>query len=185
MFARIVAIVLFSFWTSFAIAETTYVVSGVAGGETLNIRKGPSAKAAKVGQYKEGESGIRLFERKGNWGRVGKESPEGWVNMRFLKAVKEPEGVKLPLACLGTEPFWSLKIDSPTKATYTDPETKKKIYDVRDFERIDLDATMSLATGGSVTVTAEKCSDGMSDKTYPYTTHILLPGGRELSGCCK
>ena len=182
---RLIAIILFSLWASIALAETTYEVTGVSEDDVLNIRKGPRASSAKVGEYQAGESGIQIFSTQGNWGLVGRSDPEGWVNMRYLRVTEAASEVELPMACSGTEPFWSLAINSASKATYTDPETEARIYVVRDFERIDKDAAMSLVAGGSVSITAETCSDGMSDNVYPYAVNVLLPGGRKLKGCCR
>ena len=69
MIARliIIAVIFFSFGLSRAFAEDTYVVTGVSADDVLNIRKGPSASAPKVGEYRPGESGIRIYRRKGNW----------------------------------------------------------------------------------------------------------------------
>jgi uncharacterized membrane protein len=169
-------------------APATYEVTGVAPGDVLNIRLAPRASAPKVGQFGPRDSGIKLYERRGDWALVGRDNPnrpDGWVNARFLKQTVAAARVRLPLACLGTEPFWSLKILSAARAVYDDPETPSRRYRVADFRRSGADATLRLVPGGRVAIAADRCSDGMSDNVYPYAVRLTLPGGRRLSGCCR
>jgi heat shock protein HslJ len=85
-----------------------------------------------------------------------------------------------PYKALGTEPFWSLSIDSrnmrlesPDRAPVTVPTPKVihgfagEIYQTRRM---------------NVNVVHKSCSDGMSDRTYPDTVTVTLDG-RTLQGC--
>ncbi len=84
----------------------------------------------------------------------------------------------------GTEPFWSMEIKQGL-LLYTTPE--------------DLDgeaATVSRFAGNNglgfagelseqplaVAVTSGECSDGMSDRTYPFTATVTVKG-EQLNGC--
>lgn len=169
-------------------SAATYEVTGVSLDDVLNVRLAPRSSAPKVGSYGPRDSGIKIFERRGNWaltGRVNRNVPDGWVNARFLKLTAAAGRFRLPLKCIGTEPFWSLTIQTPRRAVYDDPETPGRSYRVRDFESSGPDATMRLVPGGSVVIAADRCSDGMSDNIFPYTTRVRLPGGRQLRGCCR
>ncbi len=184
---KLIAIVaiLFSFWTTSAIAAPTYEVAGVSMDDVLNIRAAPRATAPKVGEYGPRDSGIRIYRREGNWALTGRDDPgrpDGWVNLRYLRPATV---VALPLSCAGTEPFWSLKINSPRRATYADPEIPSRRYVVEGFRRVGSGAAMRLVAGGRVAIAAGACSDGMSDTSYPFSARVRLPGGRALTGCCE
>ena len=169
-------------------APATYEVAGVAPGDVLNIRQAPRASAPKVGEYGRRDSGIRLYERRGSWALVGRDDPnrpDGWVNARFLKKTVAAARVRLPLKCVGTEPFWSLAIQSPSRAVYDDPETPARRYRVSNFRRSGPDATLRLGSDGRASIAADRCSDGMSDNEYPYSTRVRLPDGTVLNGCCR
>jgi uncharacterized membrane protein len=189
MIARliIIASILFSFWTTGAFAEDTYEVAGVGADDVLNIRKGPSASAPKVGEYRPGESGIRIYRRKGNWaltGRYDPKNPDGWVHARYLKLTMAAARVELPKSCAGTEPFWNIEINSEREARYSEPDGSPQAFAVTEFNRSGRNASMKLGSGGKVSVMAQSCSDGMSDNIYPYAVRVDLPDGRQLNGCC-
>ncbi|QUL37898.1 COG3650 family protein [Erythrobacter sp. JK5] len=88
------------------------------------------------------------------------------------------------LTLLGTEPFWDFEISGET-ATYTTPENLDgTTIAVSRFAgnnglgfsgEIDGDALQIAVTPGD-------CSDGMSDRTYPFTATVSL-GDRTLFGC--
>jgi uncharacterized membrane protein len=168
--------------------ESFYEVTGVSAGDVLNIRSRPSASAPKVGAYGPRANGIRIYRRAGSWalvGRIGHRFPDGWVNARFLRRTVTDHRVPLPLQCLGTEPFWSVTIHTPRRATYSDPETAGRVFRVSDFLRIGRDARFRLGVAARSRIEARACSDGMSDTVYPYTARIRLPGGAALEGCCR
>jgi len=90
-----------------------------------------------------------------------------------------------PITVLGTEPFWSLRIDGTT-------------FTLRGLDRPDLVATApgaaiqsgratwiaKSADGRQLTVTlyVSECSDGMSDRKYPMTAEVVLRD-ETLRGC--
>ncbi|ESQ74458.1 COG3650 family protein [Asticcacaulis sp. AC402] len=85
-----------------------------------------------------------------------------------------------PVNLVGTEPFWSVKVDGATM-TYSSPEASGKPYPLETTKIVNSKA--ELAGGGlSVTLTAGTCSDGMSDRVYPLTAVVKLDG-KTLNGC--
>ena len=170
-----------------ASAASTYEVTGVSPHDVLNIRQAPRASARKVGEYGPRDKGIRIYRRSGNWalaGRSDPDQPDGWVNAHYLKVTATTARLVLPISCLGTEPFWSLTIQSIRRAAYFDPETAEQRYRVNGFRRSGRGAAMRLGEGGSVAIAAANCNDGMSDNQYAYSVKVILPGNRELRGCC-
>lgn len=84
----------------------------------------------------------------------------------------------------GTEPFWGGTI-SGTELVYARPENQQgRAIAVRRFA-----GNNGLGFSGSLdgapldlAVTPGACSDGMSDRTYPYTVTLKL-GEEQRSGC--
>lgn len=102
--------------------------------------------------------------------------PEG----KTFDAVAPDEAVTLT----GTEPFWNARIKDGT-ATWTTPDKPEgTAFAVSRFAGNNgLGFTGTLAGEPfTATLTPGECSDGMSDRRYPYVATIAL-GGETLSGC--
>jgi uncharacterized membrane protein len=84
----------------------------------------------------------------------------------------------------GTEPFWSLRI-AKGEGIWSTPERQPGArFAVSRFA-----GNGGLGFSGTLegkplaaTLTPGKCSDGMSDRTYPYVATIAL-GGETFNGC--
>lgn len=91
---------------------------------------------------------------------------------------------------LGTEPFWNITIEPEGEgyaATYRSPE---------DLEGTEFPVTRFAGNNGLsfsgelrgeavlVALTPGECSDGMSDRSYPYVATVKQ-GERDLSGCAS
>jgi len=84
----------------------------------------------------------------------------------------------------GTEPFWGVKIENDV-ATYLTPDNPSGIV----FEVSRFAGNNGLGFSGkldgaevTITVTPGECSDGMSDRAYPFTATVKL-GEVNLAGC--
>lgn len=177
-----------------------YDVSGVAADDVLNIRADPRATASLIGELAPDASGIEVTALSGNrdWGRVNTAERSGWVSMAYL----EPEPVRAadgyfdhPLACFGTEPFWSLDNDTSGRVAYTPMDGEPVILTrTATASSANRGGHSQLMEASSETVSAtailrrEECSDGMSDKLYGLTLDLVLRGAEEsrfVSGCCS
>ena len=85
---------------------------------------------------------------------------------------------------VGTEPFWGIRIEG-TQANYTNPERPEGA----DFAVARFAGNNGLGYSGSmdgtnvtITLTPGNCSDGMSDRVFPYVATIAL-GEETLRGC--
>lgn len=85
---------------------------------------------------------------------------------------------------VGTEPFWGVRIEG-TRANYTNPERPEG----SDFTVTRFAGNNGLGYSGSmdginvsITLTPGECSDGMSDRVFPYVATIAL-GEETLRGC--
>ena len=92
------------------------------------------------------------------------------------------------ISVLGTEPFWGLEIEpgeSGYSATYSTPEN----IDGTSFAVTRFAGNNGLGFSGELegqpiqlAITPGDCSDGMSDRTFPYTATVAL-GDATLLGC--
>lgn len=92
------------------------------------------------------------------------------------------------ITLLGTEPFWSIYITPDGEgfvARYASPEN----LDGSQFAVSRFAGNNGIGFSGSldgnalqIALTPGQCSDGMSDRTYPYTATIVL-GDAVLYGC--
>ena len=84
----------------------------------------------------------------------------------------------------GTEPFWNGEIGA-NKAVYRTPDAQDgERFAVKRFAGNNGLGVTGQVDGQSfdLTVTPGACSDGMSDRTYPYTATLRL-GDEALFGC--
>ncbi|HPY41407.1 MAG TPA: SH3 domain-containing protein [Thiolinea sp.] len=189
-----------------AASSRVYAVSKVAPDDGLNMRTQPGTGGSVVAVLPANAKGlIALGEEKqaGNsvWIKVTWAGQQGWVNKYYLRedvdTVNYNPGTTKPAAkpevvmqCGGTEPFWSMsiserdmKVNIMGGAQFTVPVNMR--------QQSANSTTIAVVAGnrGSSSTTAmlekvENCSDGMSDKNYPYTVTAVLNGQQVMSGCC-
>ncbi|WP_323764284.1 COG3650 family protein [Marinovum sp.] len=184
-----------------ALAEPGYFrVTGVASDDTLNVRAEPDAGSADIGDLAHDQSAVEVLDTdaSGDWGRITWEESHGWVAMRFLTPEELPMigDSRLPagLLCTGTEPFWSIRYTADT-ALYSDfnnntanlPMTDQLTAAGRAGFPVLLRHGASNVTATAV-IRAQLCSDGMSDRDYPYAAGLMIEAGKErilFDGCCR
>ncbi|UWQ58308.1 SH3 domain-containing protein [Leisingera caerulea] len=184
-----------------------YSVAGVAADDVLNIRSAPSASAEIIGTLAPDQAGVEVVaaDGSGKWGLVNSGERSGWAALRYL--TREPRddwrrGQNQALKCFGTEPFWSLTLsESPNLSTPEGPDIpftllarepglnhsgKTGFHAVGRMDSEDPHIEPVSLTG---TLTAQHCSDGMSDRTYGIAIDLLqLRSAGQLSvlsGCCS
>jgi len=84
----------------------------------------------------------------------------------------------------GTEPFWGGEVSGQT-LTYSTPENiDGSIIQVQRFAGHNGLSFSGVLDGASfdMAITPGECSDGMSDRTYPFTVTLKV-GGEQRSGC--
>ena len=94
--------------------------------------------------------------------------------------IAEDEALKFT----GTEPFWGGEVDGKT-LTYQTPENQDgEVIAVERFAGRGGIAFSGLLDGADfdMTVTPLECSDGMSDRTYPFTVTLEI-GEETRNGC--
>jgi len=111
---------------------------------------------------------------------VGSAVPGDTSDMRAFDGIRADEGVRFT----GTEPFWGGRV-SGTELTYSTPENP---------DGSPIAVTRFAGRGGvswsgtwqgqpfRLAVTEGQCSDGMSDRTYPFTATLAV-AGEQRQGC--
>lgn len=87
---------------------------------------------------------------------------------------------------LGTEPFWNAQIDGEA-LTYTTPEDQKgrRVTLARRDRANGAEFSGKLGDAAiHIAVTKRTCSDGMSDRSYPFAV-ILTLGSDRREGCAS
>jgi len=91
-----------------------------------------------------------------------------------------------PLRALGTEPFWGLDVDLRTGLRFTTPADTNGIRFPPNAPSIAGDTLVWMAeterAAIHVRIWPARCSDGMSDRVYPWTA-IVRVAGTEYRGC--
>ena len=184
-----------------ALAEPGYFrVTDVASDDTLNVRALPDAHSEDIGDLAHDQTAVEVIDtdESGDWGRIVWAESHGWVAMRFL----EPDDIamigqsRLPqgLLCSGTEPFWSIRYTGDT-ALYSDFNNNSATLPLTDLltaaGRTGFPALLRHGTGDATStavIRAQLCSDGMSDRDYPYAVSLMIEAGKDrilFDGCCQ
>ena len=172
----------------------SYSTYGVGPNDTLALRANPSATAQKLGDIPHDASDLHASGNTtaaGDWAEIEYHGRRGWVNSRYL-AFGASSGKQLPalLNCSGTEPFWAINL-APGRAN-ADLNFLNRRFALRitraasAMNRTDIWIVKSrdARTEISLIVHKESCSDGMSDRNYPYSAVALVPGADIVAGCC-
>lgn len=181
-----------------AAAEPEYYrVSGVAYNDTLNIRAAPDGDSADIGDLSYDAQAIEVMEidPSGRWGKIIYFEGNGWIAMRFLELDPVPRiaPTTLPvgLVCGGTEPFWDVRYTADSAifhAMSTESETIPLQSAGPALGRRGFPALLTHAGPDGFTyslIRPQICSDGMSDRDYPWAIDYILGDGTYLEGCCS
>ncbi len=100
------------------------------------------------------------------------------------------------LQCSGTEPFWGIEVEEKHVAVNLDGEKSVRYFGIRTREAAGMSAGYSFKIEASrgkgaqrvslaiLRDSADQCSDGMSERNYPYHVQADV-NGMLLSGCCS
>jgi uncharacterized membrane protein len=175
-----------------------YAVAGVAADDVLQVRAQPDAASESIGSLAPDQAGVEVvtLSKDGNWALVRLNESSGWVAMRYL--APEQTGAwdtfQTPLYCVGTEPFWSLTIDSKSNsASYTalnginQPLAISRIWP-RQFDPASPVSIRFAERNGLAILRAGLCSDGMSGDDYGININLFVtePDAGDVMwiGCC-
>lgn len=175
-----------------------YRVAGVAADDRLNLRAQPGAASAIVGALASDASnvvvsGLRQEIGGSVWWEIYADGKTGWANARYLTpmSVDDEKETGFPLACTGTEPFWGLTLENG-QATLTEPGAADVFFGAEQLPSpasgpgtIVYRLADASVAGHLVAIrTYDFCSDGMSDRQFPFAAIVITPDQVVRSGCC-
>ncbi|MCB1621105.1 MAG: hypothetical protein KDI44_10245 [Thiothrix sp.] len=184
-----------------------YSVVHVAPDDKLNMRDRAGVEGSKVvASIPHNAKGILLSGEQqqvgsSTWVKIAWSGQRGWVNKYYLLEDVQTSNYEpgtprrndpgVVMACRGTEPFWSIRISEKQMAVELADGPKFSV-DV-SFRQRSLNNTRIAVVGGrrgnaltsAFLEKVERCSDGMSDRNYPYAITAVVNSYRVVSGCCS
>ena len=91
-----------------------------------------------------------------------------------------PAAPVAPYHAVGTEPFWNLLIDEHD-ITFAQPDAQP-VKERTPKVIIGIAGEIYQTPRINVNIVHARCSDGMSDRTYPYKVQVTVDG-RRFNGC--
>jgi uncharacterized membrane protein len=172
---------------------------GIAGpkAQAPAIHIGPDTHAPVLERLTPAQGPIEVtaYSDDGRWGRVNTGEQSGWVEMSRLAPLDLPgwETGEMGLACLGTEPFWSLLFFLPShRAEFHTPDNGgvELGTDAGALPATRFPTTLAIPFSGThegmAVVRQGECSDGMSDNAFGLEAQVYFRGDTAgLSGCCR
>jgi uncharacterized membrane protein len=187
-----IVLALWPLWPAAQEFPALYTVTDVADDDVLNIRDQPSATGRIVATLAPDAVDVEVLRLNdgGTWGWVGLPEGNGWASMQFLIRQETDIGlIPRPMRCLGTEPFWSVRLGADSQSFAT-PESDEPLALVS--EAVAADGYLAFLHGVdsglfTMTIARTSCSDGMSNRGYGFAVHLFhqSEGGTTFrSGCC-
>ena len=197
-----VALCLGLLWPGLAGAQVLpalYDVVGVAGNDVLNIRTSAAADVAILGSLPPDAKAVEVvaLSADGKWAQVNAGEAAGWVALRFLHRQDRPDWFALhsSLVCSGTEPFWTLYLDTKSAHINTPDEEGPELDLIAVWPGTPQNQTAAVQyasedTNGMAVLRGQACSDGMSDQSFGIALDLFQaasPGHppQTLHGCCN
>lgn len=100
--------------------------------------------------------------------------------LAFASSAQPAGGPATAYRALGTEPFWGVTIERG-RMTYHDAEGRRFSVPT-PTARPSFNGRRYITRRLTVDITRQRCSDGMSDRSYADTVRVVADG-RRLSGC--
>lgn len=193
---RLIA-VLALLWTGNATAQPAYFKVTEALDDHLNVRAEPTATSNDIGNIKPGAQPFEILETdsSGQWGKILWLDRTAWVALKYMEPIQLPmlqnTSVPIGLICAGTEPFWTIEVESAEASLFSTPEADIPMsianVDVsKNTAEYPVAIEMRTENFAALTVVRRQaCSDGMSDTNYNWAVDVVLqPDLSLLSGCC-
>jgi len=188
---------------SFALCNTAFSQSGyyqvaeLEDSNHLNVRAEPTADSADLGDIASNSKPYEVIEtdETGKWGKILWLEGSGWVALKYMVPIQVEQllqtEVPVGLVCAGTEPFWTIELQSQQTAVFTTSEFTNSLSVVAakpSRNGAGFPVAVELQSEHYSTISVLKraaCADGMSDISYGWTIDTAIqPQLQLLSGCC-
>ncbi|MBT8423685.1 MAG: SH3 domain-containing protein [Silicimonas sp.] len=171
-------------------------VVDVAEDDVLNIRSGPGVSFDIIGTLAHDDENIEVIrpDERFEWGLVNQGEGSGWVALGFLQRRPGQWWGQKPAVtqCFGTEPFWSLSRQDGLLSFDRPDEIAIRVDEAyfvpsgNNRDRFVLSGS-NIASGLTLLLRTEACSDGMSDQAFGIAADLVLEDAFDASlysGCC-
>lgn len=175
------------------VLPAVFSVINVAANDVLWVRNAPDAASAPVTNLQPNAPVSVLEFINNGWAKVTIGQNVGYVKASYLTAgggVTTSTGMQLGLNCNGAEPFWNLQIAADRTMTFRGMGESPQVSSLQSASPAPSGTYPFQFTDSgqlSGTLSAQICSDGMSDITYPWKILLNAPMSSSmlaLSGCC-
>ncbi|WP_428545583.1 SH3 domain-containing protein [Profundibacter sp.] len=175
------------------VLPAVFSVINVAANDVLWVRNAPDEAAAPVTNLQPNAAVTVLEFINNGWAKVTIGQNIGYVKASYLTqggGVTTSSGMQLGLNCNGAEPFWNLQIATDWTMTYSAMGGSPQVSSLQLANPSPSGPyPFQLSDGGQLngTLSAQICSDGMSDITYPWKILLNAPMSgsmQALNGCC-
>lgn len=175
------------------VLPAVFSVINVDSGDVLWVRNGPNASAAPVTNLPPSAPVSVLEFTNNGWAKVTIGQNIGYVKASYLTqggGVVTSSGMQLGLNCNGAEPFWNMQIATDRTITYTAMGGAPLVSSLQAANPSQSGLyPFQFTDGGQLNgnLSAQICSDGMSDITYPWKILLNAPMNgsmQALNGCC-
>jgi uncharacterized membrane protein len=171
-----------------------YRVKDLASGEVLPLFQQPDGDSELVGELRWDARDVVLSgastEVDGHvWYQAVHDGAYAWIDAAHLAPQDDDRTENYPLQCLGTEPFWSVRINGG--AIFETPDVAPTSWTASEWlpargliGRYMIRLSSGYGTG-YLAMLRQTCSDGMSDINYPFEAIMITPGQAVRAGCCR
>lgn len=175
------------------VLPAVFSVINVAANDVLWVRNAPDAAAAPVTNLQPNAAVSVLEFINNGWAKVTIGQNIGYVKASYLAqggGITTSSGMQLGLNCNGAEPFWNMQIATDRTMTYTAMGGAPLVSSLQAANPSQSGPyPFQFSDGGQLngTLSAQICSDGMSDITYPWKILLNAPMSGSmlaLNGCC-
>jgi uncharacterized membrane protein len=172
-----------------------YRVTDLPSGEALPLRQQPDGDSKRVGELRWDARDVVLsgasMQADGRiWYQVVHDGEYAWIDAAHVEPQDDDRVENYPLQCLGTEPFWSVRINGDD-AVFEAPDVAQTSWSASEWlpargliGRYMIRLSSGYGTG-YLAMLRQACSDGMSDIDYPFEAIMITPGQAVRAGCCR
>ncbi len=175
-----------------------YDVVGVSADDVLNLRTGPGTAHPVADTLAPDATGIEVLAIHDGWARIGRGETTLFASAQFLErqpGQDDPAVISnLPVTCVGTEPFWTVRFEDEGYLSYQFLGQDSVGIDLNNFATSgnDLRSSSFEGSGDASPVLGvlrrTQCFDGMSDREFGIAIEFFpqVTGGlQHLTGCCR
>ena len=181
------------------VLPSLFAGDGVSNGEVIDIHADPDEAAPIIAHIPSDARDIEVVavDASQAWGRVNHVEASGWLPLARVAEqndVWKPGELPQGTSCYGTEPFWSIQTleDAAVFTTIGEDPITLPNTGILDSGQSGDQRRVAVFEDDALRLTLvtspDHCSDGMSDRAFGLTAHVVYEAGPLpdlLRGCCS